>query len=132
MQLSVRASERLGRPDTPRVLREAYRFAIAQAARETADSARRVLIGLSADALADSAFLDQLPARTIVRVDRVQADDLAALDPGWASRIETRGLLLAAPAAPSRSINSAYRLYDGATSEVDALGVPTWAGAGSR
>src|SRR6267142_1546427 len=79
LQLSARASERLARRDTPRVLREAYRFALAQAARETADAARRVLVGLPVDALADSAFLDQLPARTIVRVSEDQMRDLAAM-----------------------------------------------------
>src|SRR5882672_12026024 len=64
LQLSTRASERLARPDTPRVLREAYWFALAQAARETTDAGRRVLIGLPTDALGNSAFLDQLPARS--------------------------------------------------------------------
>jgi len=121
LQLSTRASERLARPDTPRVLREAYRFAIAQAARETAESERRVLVGLPDDALADSSFLDQLPTRTIVRVSRDQARDLATQDAGWASRIETRGLLLAAPPQPDISLNSAYRLYDASVSEIGEL-----------
>src|SRR5215467_7593974 len=83
LQLSARALERLARPDTPRVLREAYWFALAQAARETSDAARRVLIGLPIDAIADSAFLGQLPSRTIVRVDEAQARELAEMDAGW-------------------------------------------------
>ena len=112
LQLSARASERLARRDTPRVLREAYRFALAQAARETADAARRVLVGLPVDALADSAFLDQLPARTIVRVSEDQMRDLAAMDAGWGSRIEARGLLLAAPPQPDQVLSCAYRLHD--------------------
>jgi len=96
------------------VLREAYRFALAQAARETAGAARRVLLGLPADALADSTFLDQLPARTIVRVSEDQVRDLAAMDAGWSSRIEARGLLLAAPPQPDQILGCAYRLHDGA------------------
>ena len=124
LQLSARASERLARPDTPRVLREAYWFALAQAARETTDAGRRVLIGLPTDALANSAFLDQLPARSIVRVDHVQARDLAELDAGWGSRIETRGLLLATPPQPDLPLNPAYRLYDGATASANDVWRP--------
>src|SRR5262249_44213543 len=92
LQLSAPAIQRLARPNTPRVLREAYWFALAQAARETADAGRRVLLGLPGDAVAHATFLDQLPTRTILRVDENQACDLAALDAGWAIRIETRGL----------------------------------------
>jgi len=116
LQLSSRAMERLARRDTPRVLREAYWFALAQAARETADAARRVLIGLPINAIANSAFLDQLPARTIVRVDEEQARELAEMDAGWSSRIEARGLLLATPPQPGETLNCAYRLFDGAAS----------------
>jgi len=112
LQLSARASERLARPDTPRVLREAYWFALAQAARDTADGGRRVLIGLPLDALMDSAFLEQLPARSIVRVDANQAVELADLDAGWGSRIESRGFLLAAAPQPYVTLNCAYRLFD--------------------
>ncbi|HUL67787.1 MAG TPA: HDOD domain-containing protein [Burkholderiaceae bacterium] len=116
LQLSSRAWERLARRDTPRVLREAYWFALAQAARETADAERRVLIGLPTDAIADSAFIGQLPSRAIVRVDEEQARDLADMDAGWSSRIETRGLLLATPPRPGQPLNCAYRLFDGADS----------------
>jgi c-di-GMP phosphodiesterase len=119
LQLSARAAERLARPDTPRVLREAYWFAIVQAARETAATARRVLLGPPEDALSDANFLAQLPARTIVRVNDRQVRDLAALDAGWASRIETRGLLLAAPPQPDLALNPAYRLYDGSNSPLE-------------
>src|SRR5215470_17710401 len=115
LQLSARALERLARPDTPRVLREAYWFALAQAARETADASRRVLLGLPLDALTDANVLDQLPPRTIVRVNDGQALELAALDAGWASRIEARGLLLAAPPQPDHALNCAYRLLDAST-----------------
>lgn len=114
LQLSTRAAERLARPDTPRVLREAYWFALAQAARETAEASRRVLVGLPLNALTDSAFLDQLSARTIVRVHQAQARDLADLDAGWSSRLEARGLLVATPAVTGGRFTSAYRLYDGA------------------
>jgi EAL and modified HD-GYP domain-containing signal transduction protein len=116
LQLSSRAKERLERRDTPRVLREAYWFALAQAARETADSGRRVLLGLPSDALTDSAFLAQLPARTIVRVDAEQANDLAAADAGWSMRIESRGLLVASPPQPGLALNCAYRLRNAAAS----------------
>ncbi|HTT13595.1 MAG TPA: HDOD domain-containing protein [Burkholderiaceae bacterium] len=112
LQLSARAAERLARRDTPRVLREAYWFALAQAARETADAARRVMLGLPLDALTDAGLLGQLPARTIVRVNEEQADELAAMDAGWASRIEAGGLLLAAPRQANRAVNCAFRLLD--------------------
>jgi EAL and modified HD-GYP domain-containing signal transduction protein len=115
LQLSARASERLARRDTPRVLREAYWFALAQAARESGDGSRRVLVGAPAGSLADSSFIEQLPARTIVRVDRDEALELAAQDLGWSSRIETRGLLLAAPHTAEPPLACAYRLYDAAT-----------------
>jgi len=112
LQLSARATERLARPDTPRVLREAYWFALAQAARETADAGRRALIGLPSDAVAEGTFLDQLPSRTILRVDENQASELADSDAGWASRIETRGLLLATPPLSDHALRCAYRLFD--------------------
>jgi EAL and modified HD-GYP domain-containing signal transduction protein len=115
LQLSTRASERLARPDTPRVLREAYWFALAQAARETVEASRRVVLEAPEGALADIGFLGQIPPRTIVRVGRQQARSLSAQDAGWTSRIEARGLLVATPPQPDLSLNSAYRLYDGAT-----------------
>lgn len=117
LQLSARASERLERLDTPRVLREAYWFALAQAARETMEAARRVVVGVPEGALADAGFLGHIPPRTIIRVGRPQARKLAEQDAGWTSRIEARGLLVATPPQPELPLTSAYRLYDGATAE---------------
>ena len=96
------------------MLREAYWFALIQAAREATDAARRVLIGLPEEAVAEATLLDQLPARTIVRVGAVEARNLAERDAAWSSRIEARGLLLAAPAQAEITVPCAYRLVDGA------------------
>jgi EAL and modified HD-GYP domain-containing signal transduction protein len=97
LQLSARAVERLRRADTPRVLREAYWFALAQAARETVSASRRVLLGSPDGALADAAFVDQLPPATIVRVDAAQAAAMPDAT-ATAAALRKRGLLLAAPA----------------------------------
>jgi hypothetical protein len=117
LQLSARAIERLTRPDAPRVLREAYWFALVQAAREAADAARRVMIGLPEDAANEIGLLDQLPQRSIVRVSAIHAHRLAQQDPGWISRIEARGLLVAAPIEIGSPKRCAYVLFDGAQSE---------------
>ncbi|HXF46946.1 MAG TPA: HDOD domain-containing protein [Burkholderiaceae bacterium] len=97
LQLSARALDRLSRRDTPRVLREAYWFALAQAARDTAAASRRVLLSAPSDALGDRTFLDQLPPATIARADATQAAATPDL-PTLAAALRERGLLLAAPA----------------------------------
>ncbi len=113
LQLSARARDRLARPDAPRVLREAYFFALVQAARETVEESRRVIVGLPDEAAADLSLLDQLPGRTIIRVGATQSAHLAQRDPGWTSRIEARGLLVAAALAPDAPQRCAYNLLDG-------------------
>jgi hypothetical protein len=117
LQLSTRAIERLSRHDSPRVLREAYWFALVQAAREAADASRRVVIGISEHAASEISLLDQLPQRTIVRVGALQAQTLAAQDRGWISRVEARGLLVAAPREVGSPNRCAYVLLDGAQPE---------------
>jgi EAL and modified HD-GYP domain-containing signal transduction protein len=79
-------------------------------------------MGLPLDALMDSAFLQQLPARSIVRVEANHVVELADLDAGWGSRIESRGLLLAAAPQPYVTLNCAYRLFDAAA----ASGSQSW------
>jgi EAL and modified HD-GYP domain-containing signal transduction protein len=97
LQMTERAAERLARRDTPRVLREAYWFALAQAAREANEASRKVLVGAPAAALLDPGFLDRLPAGAMVRVAAEALLELEVDAPGWNAALRSRRVLLAAP-----------------------------------
>lgn len=112
LQLSARAVERLARRDTPRVLREAYWFALAQAARETAETARNILLAPPCAAVGDAAFIQAMPTGTILRFGPLEIEELEV--PVQWNAIEARGLKLALPCDLDAPLRSAYRLFDAA------------------
>lgn len=69
LHLSTTAAERLSRPAAPRVLHEAYWFALAQAARSVAAAKRFSVLLAPPPALVDDNFLAQLPSGLMLNLD---------------------------------------------------------------
>lgn len=96
LRLSAVAQERLARTDAPRVLHEAYWFALAQAARAVAESPRASLLTAPPPALADAAFVQQLPEGTLLTLDQTHGQALGERAAELVSTLKSRRLRIAA------------------------------------
>lgn len=96
LQLTTAAAERSDRHDAPKVLRQAYWYALAQAADAVLQTQRLALLAPPGLALADAQFLRQLPAGCVLRLAdpvtaALSADSVAALQV-----LQARGVKVAA------------------------------------
>jgi EAL and modified HD-GYP domain-containing signal transduction protein len=95
LRLSAVALERLQRSGAPRVLHEAYWFALAQAARSVAETPRAPLLLAPPAALTDAAFVQQLPAGAMLLLDTEHAAALGTQAAPLVAALRSRQLRLA-------------------------------------
>jgi EAL and modified HD-GYP domain-containing signal transduction protein len=126
LRLSSVARERLARTDAPRVLHEAYWFALAQAARAVAESPRASLLTAPAPALADAAFVQQLPEGTLLTLDETHEQAYGERAADVAATLRARRLRVAALADHALADAADFLLLDadriGATDALRRLG----------
>jgi len=112
LKLSALAQSRLRRPGAPRVLHEAYWLALSQAANAVADNGQVPLIDAPEGATQNEAFLLQLPAGSVLRLDRslIAPSEIQAAT--LVQKLHTHRIAIAAPIGPLPSAAVDFELLD--------------------